>query len=350
MSYQGKSFSCNPKYLFQYINRHQNNFELIIVLNKKAIIQNAKIVRFKSILFYYHLATAKYFIVNTDFNHNIKLRKETVFLQTWHAAGAFKKFGLDIIEEIKQDKLDWVKGAQEWSYLLCSSPVVQTIYANAFGIKDTGKVKCTGIPRNDIFFNSTDMQLIRERFFADTRITKKIILYAPTFRDHVNNFELKLDLRKLKLNLSENYIIILRLHPDIAEKLILEEDLSDFVFDFSNYDDIQELLVVSDILVTDYSSVIFDFAITEKPIVFYPYDLTYYQNMLRGFYFEYTSFVPGPIVFTDEELTDILKNYDELREQYKNKVSSFARLYNQPFDGNSSARVTSLICGEEVKK
>ena len=180
------------------------------------------------------------------------------------------------------------------------------------------------------------------------RKNKKIILYAPTWRDDEfyekgqYKFSLRLNLDKLKESLGEEYILLVRTHYFIADKLDLS-DYKGFAVDVSRYDDIAELYLISDILITDYSSVFFDFANLRRPILFYTYDLDKYQNMLRGFYIDIHTEVPGPLVFTTEEIIDKIKNIDKLNEEYKERYDEFYERFCSIDDGNASKRIVEKV-------
>jgi CDP-glycerol glycerophosphotransferase (TagB/SpsB family) len=348
ISFSGKNFSCNPKYIYNYIIKEyrDDNLDLVIALRKnskidiKDLSNNTRTVNYFSLKFLYELATAKYWIANTNVHPYIKPKRDVIYLQTWHAAGAFKKFGYDI-----KDVSDiWIDDVDYWKYLICSSSSIVDIYSKAFHI-NSKKVYPTGIPRNDIFFDEKACRDIKGSIIENYNLPsdKKIILYAPTFRDTGAEFKLKLNLVEMQRILGEEYILFLRLHPNIAKKVSIENQLEGFVWDFSTYNDVQELLIAADLLITDYSSLIFDFAIKGKPIIFYAYDLDYYNNELRGFYYNYETFVPGPIVYNESELIEQISDYRALQLKYRDEILAFGENFNEYFDGKASERVVKLL-------
>ena len=179
---------------------------------------------------------------------------------------------------------------------------------------------------------------------------KKVILYAPTWRDDESydigkvRFNLKLDLDNLKESLSDEYIVLIRTHYFIANNLDLSR-FEGFVFDVSKYEDIAELYLVSDILITDYSSVFFDFANLKRPILFYTYDLDKYSNMLRGFYMDIHTEVPGPLLYTTDEVVDAIRNIDSVNIQYHDRYEEFYERFCSIDDGNASKRIVEKIWG-----
>lgn len=349
-AYWGKSVSCNPKAMMDYmIENGYDDYEFIVVYNGEDKISSDKIkyVNIRSINYLYYLCTSKYWVANTHIMGELKPKKNQVYMQTWHAAGAFKKFGLDIIQS-KDDrdweKLAWRKEASNWDYLLCSSQEVKDIYSSAFGV-DKDIVYPIGIPRNDCFYDSEKISSIKEdiNLKIGNKDNKKIILYAPTFRDN-REFKLMFDFEKLYEKIGSEYVILLKLHPNIMDDLInIDEKYSNFVFNFSSYGEMQELLLAADLLITDYSSVIFDFSLTGNPIVLYSYDLDEYKNEIRGFYYEYEGFVPGPIVKTENELIKEIMNYEDLKVRNSKRVKEFAKKFNQREEKTSSQLAVELL-------
>ena len=349
-AYWGKSISCNPKAMMDYmIENGYNDYQFIVVYNGKDKISNnrVKYVNIRSIDYLYYLCTSKYWVVNSHIMGELKPKKNQVYMQTWHAAGAFKKFGLDIIEsedDRDHEKLAWRKEAQNWDYLLCSSEEVREIYSNAFGVSED-IIYPIGIPRNDCFYDKEKILELKKYINSQigNNLGKKIVLYAPTFRDN-REFKLMFDFDKLYKELGDEYVILLKLHPNIMDDAInIDEKYSNFVFNFSHYGEMQELLLAADLLITDYSSVIFDFALTGNPIILYSYDLDEYKNEIRGFYYEYESFVPGPIVKTENQLIKEIKNYDELKSRNSNRVKNFAKKFNQREEKSSSQLAVELL-------
>lgn len=349
-AYWGKSISCNPKAMMDYmIENGYNDYQFIVVYNGKDKISNnrVKYVNIRSIDYLYYLCTSKYWVVNSHIMGELKPKKNQVYMQTWHAAGAFKKFGLDIIEsedDRDHEKLVWRKEAQNWDYLLCSSEEVREIYSNAFGVSED-IIYPIGIPRNDCFYDKEKILELKKYINSQigNNLGKKIVLYAPTFRDN-REFKLMFDFDKLYKELGDEYVILLKLHPNIMDDAInIDEKYSNFVFNFSHYGEMQELLLAADLLITDYSSVIFDFALTGNPIILYSYDLDEYKNEIRGFYYEYESFVPGPIVKTENQLIKEIKNYDELKSRNSNRVKNFAKKFNQREEKSSSQLAVELL-------
>lgn len=347
ISYAGKNISGNPKAILQYVIENMSEKKCVVAVRDKKEKyneyhgKNVKLVKCYGIGHIYNLATSKYWISNSHINPNLKPKKDTIYLQTWHAAGAFKKFGLDIIEDRSRDKEDWIIDSTHWNKLICSSDRVSDIYAAAFDVqKDI--IVSTGLPRNDVLFDEKRVNQVRADFRIKYGIEKKIVLYAPTFRDG-ERFNLNMQLDILKKQLNEEYNILIKLHPNNSKELKISDEYRNFAYNFTEYNETQELLMVADILITDYSSIIFDYAILKRPMIFYAYDLDKYKNETRGFYYEYEEFVPGPIAYSTQEVISHIKNIEYDSKRYENKSYEFAKEFNYPFDGKATERVAKLL-------
>ena len=209
----------------------------------------------------------------------------------------------------------------------------------------------TGYPRNDIMHASPEVEAEAVR---STRAAlgipegKKIILYAPTWRDDEwygtgqYKFSLKLDLDKLRAELGDEYVVVLRTHYLIVDALDLDS-YKGFAFNGADFDDISLLYLISDILITDYSSVFFDYANLKRPMLFFTYDLDKYRDVLRGFYFDLEDLLPGPLVFTTDEIIDSIKNLPQVVEKFADKANSFYKRFNDWEDGSSSKKVVEEV-------
>lgn len=292
--------------------------------------------------FIYHLATAGYLIRESEYNSiGIINNPKTIVVQLWHAAGAFKKFGLDIRNRSIMLKFFRKQDMKRWDVIFCSSDELKDIYARAFGNVDKNKIVVSGLPRNDYLFKLNEKRFSTRKNMNITT-NEKVILYAPTFRDKKIASDYKFIYNLIDFftrTFKEDYILAIRLHPIIPKKVKDEIHYNSRILDFDKLDT-ELALVVSDILITDYSSIIFDFALLEKPILFYAPDLaTYYDK--RGFYFKYNEFVPGPILYTPEELFDFISNMNY--REIASRVKIFKKKFNPYFDGYNSKSALSYI-------
>lgn len=288
----------------------------------------------------FHLATSKYVFLNDNFMPmaKLKFRDEAVITQLWHAEGVFKKFGMHIEQpdEIRQLERD---GNSRLSYVVCSSEDVAPLYAEAFGI-DEKKVLPLGAPRFDWFIRQTNLKRMREDFdrqYPQCR-GKKLVLYAPTFRDDPEDDRKLLDSFDINAfnERFDDCQLLIRLHPQIHTS---SRKLSGAV-DVSGYPDVRKLLLLSDMLITDYSSICMDFAFLEKPVYFYAFDLDKYTAD-RAFYFDYESYVPGPVARDFQTLLNLMGS--RMSETYEKRRYEFNEKNFGTPDGKASKRVVDRI-------
>jgi CDP-glycerol glycerophosphotransferase (TagB/SpsB family) len=295
----------------------------------------------------FHISTSKTIFMDNVFLpfSIVKVKKDTKLVQLWHGTGSIKKFGIDTEEGLVK-KLG-ISTNKNTTHFIVGSSWMKEIYKTAFQAEEK-KIFNIGCPRTDFFFNKTFLQESRNNFYHDypELSNKKIILYAPTFRDYdknSNEIKIHLDIENLLSNLSNDYVLVIRLHPHIARKVNLNKYIKDVrtkrIFDFSPYDKLNTLLICCDILITDYSSIIYEYALMKKPMIFYPYDLDEFEKSGRGFYGNYKSIVPGPVVFKTEDIIDIINkkitnNYD---------IDEFLKNYLEECDGKSQNRLYNLL-------
>jgi len=267
----------------------------------------------------------------------VKFKKGVQCIQLWHASGALKKFGLqDVSVKNRSPKAKerFLKVYSKFHKVIVGSDVMADIFTESFNL-DREQVLTTGVPRTDFFFNKRAVQNARKRLTFQLPMTrnKKVILYVPTYRDHeVNRFMLQLDIVKMAEKLGNDYILFLRLHPTIQNSVTLPEAYPNFYMDVSSGQfEITELLVVADYLITDYSSIAFEFSLLQKPIIFFAYDLEEYKQS-RGISRNYESNLPGPITRDTESIIDLIQsNHFDL-----SSVGRYAKVWNKYSEGHSS--------------
>lgn len=353
-SFLGRGFSDNPKAIYSYIRKHHPDMRCVWIFNEPPTEQLEWVKRGS---FRYHclMARAGYWVFNTRQPKNVIKRSGTVYLQTWHGT-PLKRLGLDMEEvfiggqDSETYKNTFVRQAAEWDYLISPNRYSSEIFRRAFGF--SGEMLEIGYPRNDLFFKTSPDVIHGIRTYLGIPHKKKVILYAPTWRDDAYivpgkyRFDLELDLRELKNRVGEDYVVLLRMHYLVAENLDLS-GLEDFAYDVSKYSDIAELYLISDILITDYSSVFFDFAQLRRPILFFTYDLTRYRDELRGFYLDFEHEVPGPLLMTTSEIADAIEKIEDVSSHYAERYDAFHERFCSLDDGEASARaVRALLKGE----
>ncbi|PTH73533.1 CDP-glycerol glycerophosphotransferase family protein [Staphylococcus agnetis] len=345
----GKSVSDSPKVIYDALAAYRNDMDIVWVNNTQYPFRdpNVKSVERLSPSYFYYLSRAKYWVNNQNFPHYIDKPSTTTYIQTWHGT-PLKKMLNDVktFEGRDAGYKDRVNHAiQKWDFLVSPSPYATKCFKSAFNFKK--EVLEIGYPRNDIFYQAQDSKLEFKKANIKKQIgihdNRKVILYAPTFRDDEINkakkhiIQLKMDLQKMYRQLGEDYVLLLRPHIIISNALHIDENLSDFAINVGNYNEISDLYLISDICITDYSSVMFDFANTRKPMLFYTYDLDHYKNNLRGFYFDFEKDAPGPLIKTDDQLIEHILNIDDTAKTYQDKYEAF---YNRfcTFETGTSAQ------------
>lgn len=338
-AYWGKSYSCNPKAIYEYIQEKHPELICIWSLNNEneQIPGNAIKVRRFSWKYFYYLARSTYFYNNVNWPDHYKKRENSVEIQTLH--GTFlKTMGLDVSDEV--DTVKKLEGFRRrhgrWDYLISPSPFMTDIAKRVFEFN--GTMLENGFPRNDILVNQKEALLSNKIEELKVKLSipqnKKIIMYAPTYRTKTN-FDLKLDLELLHEKLGDDYIVLLRLHYFVAQSLDLS-DFEGFAWNVAWYPDIQDLYLITDILITDYSSVMFDFNLLERPMIFFTYDLEFYRDTLRGMYIDFESEAPGPLVKTTESIVNYIINIDSLYETYLPRQKAFREKFNTFEHGRAS--------------
>ncbi|RYL95716.1 polyribitolphosphotransferase [Sporolactobacillus sp. THM7-4] len=297
----------------------------------------------------YLLATSKYILLDDFYPevYPLKIRKHAELIQLWHAVGAFKTFGYSRIGRVGGPSPK-SKNHKNYTKAIVSSHNVARHYAEGFGI-DEEKVVATGIPRTDVFFDHVYQEKVKKEIYAEHPYLKgkKVILFAPTFRGNGQQSAYYptevLELGKLYHELKDEYVFILKIHPFVKNDFTIPYQYSNFFYDFSDYRDINDLLFITDILITDYSSVCFEFALLNRPMLFFAFDIIDYVKT-RDFYYDYTSFIPGPLVKSTGEIIQTIQNQDFHQE----KIKPFVHYFFDQTDGKSSARVVDqLILGSE---
>ncbi|WP_281192230.1 CDP-glycerol glycerophosphotransferase family protein [Staphylococcus felis] len=331
----GKSVGDSPKVIYDELRSNNKNYEIIWVNNIQYPFNdsNVKSVKRLSPEYFYYLSRAKYWVNNQNFPHYISKSNKTTYIQTWHGTPLKKMLNdVDNFEGRDAGYKDRVnQSIKNWDYLISPSPYATECFKSAFDFKN--EVLEIGYPRNDVFYKQNSNKIEAQKHIIKQRLgikdNRKIILYAPTFRDDEINkakrhtIDLKLNLQKMKEQLGNEYILLLRPHIIISNALQLDDSVTDFVIDTSKYNEISDLFLITDICITDYSSVMFDFANTKRPLLFFTYDLEHYKNDLRGFYFDFEKEAPGPLLDNNEDLINSIKNIDIINKKYKSMYENF---------------------------
>jgi len=292
----------------------------------------------------YHLATAKYILLDDFYPmiYPLKIRAGAELIQLWHAVGAFKTFGFSRLGR-PGGPSPKSKNHRNYTKAIVSSHNVAKHYAEGFGI-DVEKVIPTGIPRTDVFFDKEYQEDVRANLYEQYPFLKgkKVIMFAPTFRGNGQqsaHYPMEvLNLGKLYHELKDEYVFLFKIHPFVKNEFSIPYQYSDFYYDFSSYREINDLLFITDILITDYSSVCFEYALLNKPMIFFAFDVEEYVRT-RDFYYDYHSFIPGPLAKTTEQMISIIQKEDFKME----KIEPFVDYFFEDLDGKSTERVVDEL-------
>ncbi|MEY8349276.1 CDP-glycerol glycerophosphotransferase family protein [Bacillus cereus] len=352
-SFLGKNYSGNPKYIYEEMIKNEEFKKYKFVWSYSGqrpqdIPGNPIIVDRDTDEYYKYLAKAKYWVSNIIFPVHRK-RPGNVYLQTWHGT-PLKKLGFDIDIEGPETlaRENFYIESRNWDYLISANPYSSEIFKRAF--KFNKKVLEGGYPANDIFYKKNledQVNKIKEKLNIPSH--KKVILYAPTWRDNEatnsweHSFELKFSLDEFYKKFKDEYVLILRMHHLVADALQIKDEYKSTVLELSKYNDIQELYTISDILVTDYSSVFFDYANSRKPMLFFGYDFEEYKDEIRGFYLDMEKDLPGPVIQTGPELLKAIENIDLISDEYKERYDEFYEKFCGLEDGKAAQRVITEV-------
>lgn len=355
-SFLGKQYSDNPKALYLYIKENYPDYKLYWSFDRKSVNSYKDtplnvLPRF-GLKWTLVMARAEFWITNSRLPLWLPKRNGTTYVQTWHGT-PLKRLATDMNEvhmpgtNAENYKKNFISEAAKWDYLVSPNAYSTEIFKRAFQFKKM--MIESGYPRNDLLMNENNEEtIIQLKDTAKLPSDKKVILYAPTWRDNQfyatgkYKFKLQMDLDKMRERFGKDYVIVLRLHYLVAENLDLSK-YKGFVYDFSSYPDINELYLMSDMMITDYSSVFFDYANLKRPMFFFAYDIEEYRDHLRGFYFDFETEAPGPLVKTTDELIFELEKVDRNGFQASENFASFYNTFCYLEDGNASKRVVERI-------
>lgn len=351
----GRNYSSNPKYVYEEMVKLglDNKYKCIWSLEDTTlnIPGNVKKVKRARISYLYYLAIAKVWICDTRLPSFLIKRPENTYIQLWHGT-PLKKLAMDLEVlsmsegmELGEYKRLFKENTKTWDYLISQSEYATERFQSCFAFEN--EILSSGFPRNDILFQKNDEESIMNiKKQYKIPLNKKVILYAPTWRDdefHENGiykFSSQINFDLLKKELSDTHIILVKMHYLVKDSLDWGK-YQGFVFECNSSWDIQELYLISDYLITDYSSVMFDYALLKRPMIIYAYDYEKYRDNLRGFYFNIFKEFPGPIVEQSKDLVKHIKTYDY--KIYENKYNIFLNKFTSFDKGNASSVIVNLI-------
>ncbi|MBQ8047210.1 MAG: CDP-glycerol glycerophosphotransferase family protein [Prevotella sp.] len=316
LSYYGSQYGCNPKYLSMYMVEHCKDWDIVWGFTEpdRHHIDGIRKVRYLSLRYFYEQCTSQVFVTNYRMNSYYRKRKGQLYLQTWHSSLRLKMIEGDAESTLPAHYVTMAKrDSLQTDALLSGSRYSTEIFKHSFWY--TGPIVPTGTPREDIMF--ADNPTLRGQILRKLGISehKYVALYAPTFRkdNSLKCYNINFDrfTHVLSAKFGGEWIVLLRLHPhlhDYSQQLLQNTDL---VTDATKYDDIQELLFVADVVISDYSSLIFDFVLTGRPCLLYVPDLEQYTKSDRNLYFDIEG-LPFPVCRDNDELEKKIMTFDEI--------------------------------------
>jgi CDP-glycerol glycerophosphotransferase len=371
ISFNGRAYSDTPKAVYEYMRTcgEYAGYKFVWAFkepeNYAFLLDNAdtEIVRYKTNAYRRALLSSQYWFANFRVFDHVWPKKNQVYVQCWHGT-PLKRLGFDIFEsdnamntrlEILQK---YITDAKKISYLLSPSAYATEKFSTAWNLAEYGKKDCVvevGYPRNDRLaecaaggVDAAEVAAIKRNIGIPEGDSRKIILYAPTWRDNQFDpavgytYDLRIDFDKLKDELAGEYIVLFRVHYLVMKSFDFGR-YEGFVYDCSDYDDINDLYIVSDLLLTDYSSVFFDYSILERPMLFYMYDLEEYADKTRGFYFDISE-IPGRILTEEGQLVPAIRE-DAGPKPFvpDQRYRDFKAKYTYLDDGGATARLVKKI-------
>ncbi|WP_236718511.1 bifunctional glycosyltransferase family 2 protein/CDP-glycerol:glycerophosphate glycerophosphotransferase [Actinoplanes sp. TFC3] len=347
-SFTGRQYSDSPRAVHEELVARGLPLEhqWVSVDGQAPLPHTAEPVPLWSKRWYEALATARYIVTNQHLPEWFRRREGQVVVQTWHGT-PLKRIGFDIADVQFTDKRYLEKLAQEtpnWTYLVSPNTFSSPILRSAFHFE--GELLEIGYPRNDVLLRDRTEILDRVRAAVGIPADRKIVLYAPTWRDDDHSggayrLSLQLDVQEAAQRLGDDHVLLVRRHPNVLDEI--PGAGNGFVYDVSAYPDMADLLAAADILITDYSSVMFDFAGTGRPILFFTYDLAHYRDELRGFYFDFEAEAPGPLLATSEDVIDAIRDVDAISDRYAERYRAFAQKASDLDDGHAAARLADRM-------
>lgn len=363
-AYNGKNYACSPKAVYEYMLGEQKyaDYRYVWLFDQpeayRFLEQNphTAVIKNQSAACEKALHQAKCWIFNFRALDHWIPHDDQVYVQCWHGT-PLKRLGYDItnsdnaMNSVAEIRDKYRIDTKRFDYLISSCPFVTEKFSSAWHLKEFGKpgaILEIGYPRNDFLSQYTPEDVLRvKKTLGLENCDKKIILYAPTWRDNQHDarsgyvYDNPVDFDLLQKELSDEYVILFRAHYLVADNFNFDA-YQGFIYNVSEYDDINELYVTADLLITDYSSVFFDYAILKRPMLFYMYDMEEYRDEMRGFYLD-CSELPGPIVKTERELVDAIH---DLRFDAA-EAEAFNRIYNTLNDGEAAKRLADKVFGNK---
>ncbi len=340
-SFAGRKYDDSPKAIYE-VMRHDPRFKSFHFVwafhnPEQYNVNGAKKIKTDGFDYFITALMARVWVTNSSVERGLNFKgKRTLYFNTWHGT-PLKKMGTDINAGNQSFKS---KGINNFDVMMSQGDFEIEIFSRSFNIPKN-KFLEAGLPRNDILANYSSMQRKNIRCKLGIKENQKVILYCPTFREYEKDENLgvvmapPMDLKKWHNNLSTDYVLLMRAHYEVSKVMNIDEN--EFVRNMTNYPDLNDLIIAADILISDYSSVFFDFSITGKPMLHFTYDYDKYSSK-RGMYFDIRDLLSG--AETEDKLISIIKNMDEEKE--RTKTISFRDKYVNYY-GNAADEAVNFI-------
>ncbi|MEV0824549.1 CDP-glycerol:glycerophosphate glycerophosphotransferase [Nonomuraea rubra] len=345
----GKGYSGSPRAIYEEIRRRGLPIKAVwsVARGRGNFPADARLVRRGSWRYVYTMARAGIWVDSHGFPLDYPKPRGTRYLQTWHGQG-IKSIGFDAPDlrgDFDGPRARWRAAVARWDALVSPSAEFSRVFLPSNGY--SGKVYRCGTPRCDALVQARQSDDVRRRL--EVPPGRQVLLYAPTYRDRAKNSgkSVRVDLELLAEELADDWVVVLRTHP--VERYSPPEHLRHFVRDAGSYPEINELMLASDALLTDYSSVMCDYALTGKPMIFFIDDWDDYRLSERGVYHDLPAIAPGPCLTTTEDLVAVLRALPAVHEAYAGRYAAFRDLWCADEHGDAAARIVADFFGEAVR-
>ncbi|MFJ3923230.1 CDP-glycerol glycerophosphotransferase family protein [Streptomyces sp. NPDC090022] len=351
-TFQGDGAGDSPRAIHEELLRRGEKLEHIWLVRdgRAEVPATARAVQYGSLEFWEVLARAKYFVTNDSVPREFHRRDDQLVIQTWHGT-PLKQIGHDFIHDYytSPEILTALKhDSAQWSVLVSPSAFATPVLQRALGFQ--GETMEVGSPRTDALLNPDAERIAEVRRRLGVPEGKKVVLYAPTWRENREGWsggyklDLQIDLDAARRELGEDHVLLVRGHHRVKEQV--RDGVRDgFVIDVTRWADPTDLLLVADVLISDYSSLICDFTLTGKPILLFTYDLEHYRDTLRGFTFAYEEKAPGPLLRDSESLIAAVKDADAVGAEYAEARAAFRAEFAGFDDGTAAEKVVDRMLG-----
>lgn len=347
-SYYGEQYSGSPKYISRYLRNHTDVDTVWAFTDPaKHTGYTGKKIKYGSPAFYYYLATAKVIVTNYRMTEDFNKRNGQTYIQTWHSSLRLKAIENDTIDTLPPHYVEMAKkDSEQIDFLLAGSEKSKEIFERSFWYQ--GKIVKSGTPQCDILLDPSRQYVRKVQKYFSIPENAHILLYAPTFRKNHDTSVYDLDFDRINQTLQTHFggewYALIRLHPHLVNQ-IQNMKYTDHILQATEYDDVQELLCAADVLISDYSAIMFDYSVTKRPCFLYYPDLEDYTSKDRKLYFDIES-LPFVGAYTQKELIEKIDGFDI--DSYTESVEGFLKTIGSYDDGNASKRVAELI--EEAMK